>query len=343
MVDLYLTTACGPRSRREFQYRTGHYFFMLGMVAEPVIYLVVWTTIAEQQGGSVQRAHRRVLRGVLHRLDARPEHEHRLRSAVAGSTGSARATSTAICCARCCRSTTTSRGSPVGRSSMIVLWIPIAIGLSLAFDPTLDPRPAEIATFAVAIWGAYLIRTMLQESLGMLCFWTTRGAAIFDLYMTCSSSSCPAASSRCRSCPTGCRTIARLPPVPVGVLLPDREPRRRSDERGARARALHAALLDPRSGSRSSASRGVSRSAATRRSGADVNAFRVSWLFFKLGVLNELQYRVNFFVCSSCRRRSRSSTGLVVLALVYSHTDELNGWSQSELSACSACRSSWAG
>jgi ABC-2 type transport system permease protein len=25
---------------------------------------------------------------------------------------------------------------------------------------------------------------MLQESLGMLCFWTTRGAAIFDLYMT---------------------------------------------------------------------------------------------------------------------------------------------------------------
>ena len=67
---------------------------------------------------------------------------------------------------------------------MIVLWIPIAIGLSLVFDPTLDPRPAEIATFAIAIWGAYLIRTMLQESLGMLCFWTTRGAAIFDLYMT---------------------------------------------------------------------------------------------------------------------------------------------------------------
>ena len=27
-----------------------------------------------------------------------------------------------------------------------------------------------------------------------------------------------------------------------------------------------------------------------------MNALRVSWLFFKLGVLNELQYRVNFFV-----------------------------------------------
>ena len=67
---------------------------------------------------------------------------------------------------------------------MIVLWIPLAIALSLLFDPTLSPNPQQIATFAIAIWGAYLIRTMFQESLGMLCFWTTRGAAIFDLWMT---------------------------------------------------------------------------------------------------------------------------------------------------------------
>ena len=67
---------------------------------------------------------------------------------------------------------------------VIVLWIPLAIALSLLFDPTLSPNPQQIATFAIAIWGAYLIRTMFQESLGMLCFWTTRGAAIFDLWMT---------------------------------------------------------------------------------------------------------------------------------------------------------------
>ena len=40
--------------QEQFQYRTANYFYMLGMIAEPVIYLVVWTTIAEQQGGSVQ-------------------------------------------------------------------------------------------------------------------------------------------------------------------------------------------------------------------------------------------------------------------------------------------------
>ena len=61
-----------------------------------------------------------------------------------------------------------------------------------------------------------------------------------------------------------------------------------------------------------------------------MNAFRVSWLFFKLGVLNELQYRVNFFV-ALLQAGIALVTGLVVLALVYSHTEELNGWSKSEL------------
>jgi ABC-2 type transport system permease protein len=61
-----------------------------------------------------------------------------------------------------------------------------------------------------------------------------------------------------------------------------------------------------------------------------VNSLKVSWLFFKLGVLNELQYRVNFFV-SLLQTVIALTAGLVMLALVYSHTDDLNGWSQSEL------------
>ncbi len=59
---------------------------------------------------------------------------------------------------------------------------------------------------------------------------------------------------------------------------------------------------------------------------------RVAWLFLKVGVLNELQYRVNFFV-SLFQSLIQVGTGLAVLALVYSHTDELNGWSESELLA----------
>jgi ABC-2 type transport system permease protein len=35
----------------QIQYRAQNYFYMIGMIAEPVIYLVVWSSVAEQQGG----------------------------------------------------------------------------------------------------------------------------------------------------------------------------------------------------------------------------------------------------------------------------------------------------
>jgi ABC-2 type transport system permease protein len=61
-----------------------------------------------------------------------------------------------------------------------------------------------------------------------------------------------------------------------------------------------------------------------------MSAVRLSWLYFKVGVMNELQYRVNFVV-QLFQSAIALVVGLLVLALVYSHTDELNGWSESEL------------
>ncbi len=61
-----------------------------------------------------------------------------------------------------------------------------------------------------------------------------------------------------------------------------------------------------------------------------MNALRVSWLFFRVGVMNELQYRVNFVV-QLFQSAITLLVGLAVLALVYSHTDALNGWTESEL------------
>ena len=55
-----------------------------------------------------------------------------------------------------------------------------------------------------------------------------------------------------------------------------------------------------------------------------MRTLRVTWLFLKVGVLNQLQYRVNFFV-SLLQSLVQVVTGLVVLALVYSHTTELDG------------------
>jgi ABC-2 type transport system permease protein len=64
--------------------------------------------------------------------------------------------------------------------------------------------------------------------------------------------------------------------------------------------------------------------------GGQLNSLRVSWLFLKIGVINELQYRVNFFV-QLLQSLIQVGTALVMLKLVYSHTTELNGWSQPEL------------
>lgn len=59
---------------------------------------------------------------------------------------------------------------------------------------------------------------------------------------------------------------------------------------------------------------------------------RVAWSYFRVGTMNELQYRANF-VIEIFRSLLTVGTGLVVLALVFSHTPELNGWTRPELVA----------
>ena len=65
---------------------------------------------------------------------------------------------------------------------MIILWIPLAFALSLIFKPELNPTLLEGVVFFVAIWMAYLIRTITLFLLGMVTFWTTRVSALFELY-----------------------------------------------------------------------------------------------------------------------------------------------------------------
>jgi ABC-2 type transport system permease protein len=180
--DYYLTRG-RTQIQVNFQYRVATYMWMIGMLAEPIVYLVVWTTISEHQGGAVQGISTgefaayyivwtlvrnmnivftpygwewRIREGELSAALLRPLHP--LHDDIAGFAG--------------------------WKVATILLWLPIAAVLWIAFDPTLDPTLLEVGVFSLAIWGAYLIRTMFQEALGMLCFWTTRGAAIFDLWMT---------------------------------------------------------------------------------------------------------------------------------------------------------------
>ncbi|MDP9405854.1 MAG: ABC-2 family transporter protein [Actinomycetota bacterium] len=59
---------------------------------------------------------------------------------------------------------------------------------------------------------------------------------------------------------------------------------------------------------------------------------RLVWTFFRISALNELQYRVNFFL-QLFQSLVAVATALAVLALVFSHTAQLGGWSRDELLA----------
>jgi ABC-2 type transport system permease protein len=57
---------------------------------------------------------------------------------------------------------------------------------------------------------------------------------------------------------------------------------------------------------------------------------KLAWTYLRLGVLNEMQYRANFFV-AIVQSLLSVAVSIAVLALVYSHTNELHGWTESQL------------
>lgn len=182
LAGMYLTVAKAA-VQTQFQYRTANYAYMLGMVAEPVVYLVVWSAVAESRGGSVAGItpggfaayyivwtlvrnmnivltpyawEERIQKGELSGALLRPVHPiHYDLAYFAG-----------------------------WKVVVVLLWIPIALVLSAAFRPAFDVSALEAVVFLVAIWGAYLIRSLLLWVLGMICFWTTRVSAIYDTYFT---------------------------------------------------------------------------------------------------------------------------------------------------------------
>ncbi|HLF90726.1 MAG TPA: ABC-2 family transporter protein [Anaerolineales bacterium] len=63
-----------------------------------------------------------------------------------------------------------------------------------------------------------------------------------------------------------------------------------------------------------------------------MNILRLVWTFLRVGILNEMQYRVNFFI-QLLQSFIALGVGLVGLTLVFSHTTDLGGWSRPELLA----------
>ena len=63
-----------------------------------------------------------------------------------------------------------------------------------------------------------------------------------------------------------------------------------------------------------------------------MTTLRVALVHLRIGVMNDLQYRVNFAL-QVLQSVLAVTVGLIVFQLVFSHTNELNGWTHSELLA----------
>ena len=61
-----------------------------------------------------------------------------------------------------------------------------------------------------------------------------------------------------------------------------------------------------------------------------MKTLRLIGIHLRVGMLNELQYRVNFFI-QVLQTFIALAVGLVGLALVFGHTTDLNGWTRPEL------------
>lgn len=57
---------------------------------------------------------------------------------------------------------------------------------------------------------------------------------------------------------------------------------------------------------------------------------KLPFIFFKIGILNELQYRINFFI-QLLQSFISAFVGLFVIYVVFSYTDSLGGWNVNEL------------
>jgi len=181
LFDVYIQEA-RIAIAEQIQYRVANYMYMLGMVAEPVIYLVVWSTVAAQQGGSVagitagQFAAYYIVWTLVRNINivfTPYGWEERIREG--------RLSAQLL---RPLFPIVEDLGFFLGwKPVVILLWLPIALFLSFVFHPTLNPTPLAVAVFGVSLLGAYLIRSLNQSSHGLITFWTTRVGPVFQLYI----------------------------------------------------------------------------------------------------------------------------------------------------------------
>ncbi|UYN89433.1 MAG: ABC-2 family transporter protein [Anaerolineales bacterium] len=165
----------------QLQYPAANMMFMVHILIEPVIYLVVWSSVANSQGGAIggytaaqfagyyiiwtlvrqfnlaigpQGFHWRIKEGRLAAELLRPVHP-----------------------------LLPDLGYYLGyKIPQTIYWLPMGILLWLLFKPEINPELWQIAAFPAVLMLAFFVRFFFMWLLGLVCFWTERVDALFELY-----------------------------------------------------------------------------------------------------------------------------------------------------------------
>ncbi len=163
------------------QYRASLFIWMIGQVLEPLVYLVVWSTVSASRGGSVGgytaaefaayfialmlvnqltytwimwEYEYRIREGLLSPVLLRPVHP--IHADIADNVSSKLVT--------------------------LPVMVLIALGLGLLFKPQANLQLWSSLVFIPAIVLAFLLRFLLDWTLAQVAFWTTRVSAINQVY-----------------------------------------------------------------------------------------------------------------------------------------------------------------
>ncbi len=165
----------------QLQYRASLLIWLISMILEPVIYLVVWSTVARTSGGQVggfstrdfaayfiamMLVNHATFSWIMWEYDSRIRHGslsfmllrpvHPIHADIADNL--------------------------TYKVLTLSVMVPTAIGLVRLFRPTMSPAPWAILAFVPALVLAFLVRFLIEWSLAMAAFWTTRVNAINQMY-----------------------------------------------------------------------------------------------------------------------------------------------------------------
>ena len=165
----------------QMQYRASLVIWLVGMILEPTVYLVVWSTVARGQGGAVGGFDPRdfaayfitvmlvnhwtftwlmhefeysVRMGQLSPALLRPLHPMHLHVA----------------------------DNIVYKALTSLVMVPAALVLAWAFDARFEPLPWALALAVPALLLSFVARLLLGSALAFAAFWTTRVLAINEMY-----------------------------------------------------------------------------------------------------------------------------------------------------------------